>query len=48
VLKTSTGTHRFFNHQQTPDGSIITAFYIWSQMSSLHVFRHNCVQSLTC
>ena len=33
VLKTSTGTHPFFNHQQTPDGWDVAHFYVCSQTS---------------
>ena len=28
VLKTSTGTHPFFNHQQTPEGRDVAPFYV--------------------
>jgi len=33
VPKTSTGTHRFFNHQQTPEGRDVAVFYVCSQTS---------------
>jgi len=33
VLKTSTGTHPFFNHRQTPEGRDVAAFYVCYQMS---------------
>jgi len=28
VLETSTGTHPFFSHQQTPEGRDVTPFYV--------------------
>jgi len=33
VLKTFTGPHTFFNHQQTPEGRDAAPFYICSQLS---------------
>jgi len=33
VLKTSNRPHPFFNHQQTPEGRDVTAFYVCSQTS---------------
>jgi len=35
VLKTSTGPHPFFNHQQTPERRDIAAFYVGSRTSVL-------------
>ena len=33
LVSGDTGSHAFFNHQQTPEGSDVTPFYICSQMS---------------
>jgi len=39
VIKTSTGPHSFFNHQQTPEVRDITPFYACSQ-KSVSVINH--------